>query len=55
MNPNDENLIEEYTVEKYRQHSKVCMWRKPGHFYMVLNMYDSKVTRGKREAHAALN
>ena len=27
------------------------MWRQRGHFYMVFNVYDSKVTRGKGEAH----
>ena len=39
---------------KYRRHSKECMWRQRGHFYMVFNVYDSKVTRGKGEAHVAL-
>ena len=32
---------------QYRQHSKECMWRQLGHFHMVFNVYDSKVTRGK--------
>ena len=39
---------------KYRQHSKECMWRQRGHFYMVFHVYDSKVTWGKGEAHVAL-
>ena len=26
---------------QYRQHSKKCMWRQRGHFYMVFNVYDS--------------
>ena len=30
------------THEKYRQHSKECIWRQWGHFYMVFNVYDSK-------------
>ena len=30
------------------------MWRKQGHFYMGLNVYDSKVTVGEGEAHVAL-
>ena len=41
-------------IMKYRRHSKECMWRQPGHFYMVFNVYDSKVKRGKGEAHVAL-
>ena len=34
---------------KYKQHSMECMWRQRGVF-----VYDSKVTRGKGEAHVAL-
>ena len=30
------------------------MWRQRGHFYMVFNVHDSKVTRGKGEAYVAL-
>ena len=30
------------------------MWRQRGHFYMVFNVYDRKVTRGKGGAHVAL-
>ena len=41
-------------ITKYRRHSKECMWRQQGHFYIVFNVYDSKVTRGKGEAHVAL-
>ena len=29
------------------------MWRQRGHFYMVFNVYDGKVTRGKGEAQVA--
>ena len=42
------------TTLKYRWHSKECMWHQRGHFYMVFNVYDSKVTRGKGEAHVTL-
>ena len=35
---------------KYRRHSKECMLRQRGHFYMVFNVYDRKVTRRKRRS-----
>ena len=41
-------------MDKYRRHFNECMWRQRGHFYMISNVYDSKVTRGKGEAHVAL-
>ena len=41
-------------IYEYRRHSKECMWRQRGHFYMVFKVYDSKVIRGKGEAHVAL-
>ena len=41
-------------MNKYRRHSKKCMWRQRGHFYMVFYVYDSEVTRGTGEAHVAL-
>ena len=34
---------------KYRRHSKECMWRQRGHFYMVFNVYDNEVTRVKEK------
>ena len=39
---------------KYREPSKECMWHQRVHFYMVFNVYDSTVTRGKGGAHVAL-
>ena len=41
-------------LKEYRRHSKECMWRQWGHFYMVFNVNDSEGTRGKGEAHVAL-
>ena len=30
-------------ILQYRRHSKECMWHQQGHFYMVFNVYDSKL------------
>ena len=38
-----------YGTSQYRQNSKECMWRQRGHFHMVFNVYDRKVTRKKEE------